>query len=301
MADIAQGGENAGPGPGNPLVQVGQDLADLCTPGLFAKGTGGSDRRQSQFTGELADILLVQVGQGPDQGKGAGKEILAGDHGADIPRKTDIEKKGLDDVVAVVPQGELVEIAATGIIEELLATVAGAGEADIPVWRARLVGTRIRLPGGRNNVQWDSQAGQLALHGPGRSPRTFCDRLHVDMQGLDTVIDGCLSAPEEEQPGQHQGINSARYGDQDTVAVSQHPVSVQCLADASVDLPGQRTFHRHNNKGAARPLLRLRFSLNRRGLYRAPEIGAVAKLCPNPLQHEPLGGHPAEAPGFGLF
>jgi len=130
-ADIAQGSENMFLGPWNLSVDLFSQEVDIPASGRFPQRTGGADRRESQLPADGFDLALFQIGERPDERQTPGKQILAGNHCADVAGAGQIEQKGFDDVVAVVAEGDGGATVVAGMGKKLGAPAAGALKTEI--------------------------------------------------------------------------------------------------------------------------------------------------------------------------
>ena len=106
---------------------------------VITQGAGRTDRYKGKRPAKVFDFRFIDVGQRPDQGQASIKERLHRGHGADITGAGEIEQKGFNDIVAVVPQGEFVEAVVPRVGKELGTTGAGALETEISAARDGLL------------------------------------------------------------------------------------------------------------------------------------------------------------------
>ena len=171
-----------------------------------------------------------------------------GDHGADIARTGEIEQKGFDDVVAVMPQGQFVQPFLPGMGKQLGATATGTVETEI---LPRVLGSGdLRLRGtilGSKDAQLSPQSTYCLRHLASHRTGAACLRLHIHMYSLHLVINGCLPAPLEQNGQEYQRIQATGDRYQHTVAIGEHAIIVHGPAEAPIDITGNA--HSRNSSG----------------------------------------------------
>jgi len=70
----------------------------------------GFHDREFRLPGESLQDGFFRVSERPDHVEFALEIGLVGEHGADLPSEEDVQKQGLDDVVFVVSQGNLLHL-----------------------------------------------------------------------------------------------------------------------------------------------------------------------------------------------
>lgn len=82
--------------------------------------------RKAQFSCKAVDFSFLHKGEGSDDGDFSSEHLLPGDHGAQFSHVEEVQKKGFDQVVPVVSEGDFGAIEAIGKLEEPFSPEHGA-------------------------------------------------------------------------------------------------------------------------------------------------------------------------------
>jgi hypothetical protein len=88
-------------------LQVGNHPFHLDPMRCLATGTAIGQYGQMMICGKLLDPTFLEIGHGAKNLKLPGKDLLFGNHRADLAAEEHVQQEGLDDIVSMMPQGYL--------------------------------------------------------------------------------------------------------------------------------------------------------------------------------------------------
>ena len=190
----------------------------LVGTGLLLGGPGAQG-------GQCGDVCLVHQAKRTDDGEGKLAHPEQGRHGGESALVGEVHQQRLENVVHVMPQGNLVAPALLGEGKQGLTAIPRAEEAG------RLAGVARGVEGGLYHVQRDAQAVAEGVEEAG--VRAVADvghhhvgRLHLEAR-MPHAGTGC------QQLGQGEGVLAAGQGDKDAVALIDKAVVRQSLLEAA--------------------------------------------------------------------
>ena len=210
-------------------LQRGDQVLDLLPLGRAVRRTGVADHRQAQPRGGLADHALADVQERADLGHAHAVEIGHGPEAGDPPLVEEGEVEGLDGVVVVVPEGDLLHARLLQGGVERPAAELGAQGAGVLL----LAGLEEDVADvGRDQVVGDVQVPAQVRDGGEVHPR----HPHVDGEGLHPEA----ARQEPRQPGQgdegEEGVLPAGDADGDALPRRDHVIVRDAAADEAEDL-----------------------------------------------------------------
>jgi len=108
-----------------------QQVLDIAPAGRLARGAEALTDRKSPLCGVFLDQVLPDIGQRPDNVHFAAKNGLVRHHRADLPAVEHIDEQGLDDIVPVMGESDLVKAVFACDLEYPLAPEARTEEAGV--------------------------------------------------------------------------------------------------------------------------------------------------------------------------
>jgi hypothetical protein len=222
--DIAEGGKDVLLYPSIRLIEFPQQVFYLSPAGRTARGT------TILYLGEITklsvgtDRILLEQGQGPDDGELATKEDLMRDHGAYLPTEKGVEQEGLYDVIFIMPQGYFITPKLMGGLEEDLSSQPCAEKTGVfPVEGAL--------------DQW-SDPGLLENMIPSKIPHVPLQGFKIDAfvseinrQHLQLIIDGNTSPALVQDIQHHHTVFPPREGYQYPVTIFDQTIAVYRLSN----------------------------------------------------------------------
>ena len=207
------------------FFQPPEDVGDVRAPGVVLVGAGFQLGGPVAQAGQGGDVRLVHQAERADKGDGELAHPEQRRHGGEGALVGEVHQQRLQDVVHVVPQGNLVAFALLRQGEKRLAAIPRAEEAG------RLAGVARGVERRFHHVQGDAQAAAEVVEEGG--VRAVADVGHHHVCRLHLEAGMPHAAPGGQQFGQGEGILATGQGHKDAVALVDKPVVRQTFLEAA--------------------------------------------------------------------
>jgi len=206
------------------LFQQGFDLPSL---GGFGGRTRIDEFGKCRLPGKCSNALLVRKSKWANQLKTPSEKGLRRQHGTDFPGIAHVDEQGLDEIVFVMAQCDLVAPPFLGDFKEPLSPHTGAEKTRVftifgAVTDHTIIGI-IDLDG----ITAALSIGFQRLAEAAREPQ-------IDINSDQLVVNGNTPSALVEQPHQGKAVFPATQSDQDSITIRYHVIAVQRLSDNPV-------------------------------------------------------------------